>query len=73
MKEQIYTRPVLREPAWDLHHSLDIDVPFPHAKNKKIVGADFEKIDKADFRDIHMYTHTDQSDLIGPFPSGVQN
>ena len=44
----------MHQSAWDLHHSLDIDVPFPHAKNKKIVGADFERIDKADFRDIQM-------------------
>ena len=43
----------MHQSAWDLHHSIDIDVPFPHAKNKRIIGAKFEKIDKDDFRDIH--------------------
>ena len=49
----------MHQSAWDLHHSISIGVPFHHAKNKKIVGADFQKIDKVDFRDRHTYTQTD--------------
>ena len=51
--------------------------PFIVPSLKKIVGAKLEKINKVDFRDIqtdiHTYGHTYYSDLIGPFPSGVQN
>ena len=50
--------------------------PFIVPSLKKIVGANLEKIDKVDFRDIHTYIqtyiHPDKSDLIGPFPTGVQ-
>ena len=46
--------------------------PFIVPSLKKIVGANLEKIDKVDFRDIQTYIRTDNSDLIGPFPSGVQ-
>ena len=50
--------------------------PFIVPSLKKIVGANLEKIDKVDFCDIHTYgqtyIHTYYSDLIGPFPSGVQ-
>ena len=45
--------------TWDLNHSIGIDVPFHCAKFKKILGANLEKIDKVDFRDIHTYIHTD--------------
>ena len=44
--------------------------PFIVPSLKKIVGANLEKIDKVDFRDIQTYIHTDYSDLIGPFPFG---
>ena len=48
--------------------------PFIVPSLKKIVGANLEKIDKVDFRDIHThihtYTQTYYSDLIGPFPYG---
>ena len=52
--------------------------PFIMQSFKKIVGADFEKIDKVDFRDIQTYRHTDRHTdiqtyrgyLIGPSPSG---
>ena len=50
--------------------------PFIVPSLKKIVGANLEKIDKVDFRDIqtdiHTYIHTDHSDLIGPSLAGVQ-
>ena len=46
--------------------------PFIVPSLKKIVGANLEKIDKVDFRDIQTYRQTYYSDLIGPFPSGVQ-
>ena len=66
----------MHQSTWDLHHSIGIDVPFHCAKFKKIVGANLEKVDKVDFRDIQTYRRTDiqtdYSDLIGPFPSGVQ-
>ena len=60
----------MHQSTWDLHHSIGIDVPFHCAKLKKIVGANLEKIDKVDFRDIHTHRHTYNSDLIGPFPFG---
>ena len=48
--------------------------PFIMQSFKKIVGADFEKIDKVDFRHIHTYRHTyrhtDGGYLIGPSPAG---
>ena len=52
--------------------------PFIMQSFKKIVGADFEKIDKVDFRYIHTYRHTyihtyihtDGGYLIGPSPAG---
>ena len=51
--------------------------PFIVPSLKKIVGANLEKIDKVDFRDIQTYRHTDihtdRSDLIGPSLAGVQN
>ena len=51
--------------------------PFIVPSLKKIVGANLEKIDKVDFRDIQTYIHTDRhtdySDLIGPSLTGVQN
>ena len=50
--------------------------PFIVPSLKKIVGANLEKIDKVDFRyihtDRHTYRQTYYSDLIGPFPLGVQ-
>ena len=48
----------MHQSTWDLHHLIGIDVPFHHAKFKKIVGADLEKIDKVDFRDIQTYRQT---------------
>ena len=51
--------------------------PFIVPSLKKIVGANLEKIDKVDFRDIHTHRQTDRqtyySDLIGPSLAGVQN
>ena len=51
--------------------------PFIVPSLKKIVGANLEKIDKVDFRDIHTYIHmdrhTDYSDLVGPSLTRVQN
>ena len=56
--------------------------PFIMQSFKKIVGADFEKTDKVDFRHIHTYIHTYihtdiHTDihtyggyLIGPSPAG---
>ena len=44
--------------------------PFIMQSIKKIVGADFEKIDKVDFRHIHTDRHTDGGYLIGPSPAG---
>ena len=48
--------------------------PFLLPSIKKIVGADFEKIDKVDFRHRHTYIqtyrHTDGGYLIGPSPAG---
>ena len=61
----------MHQSAWDLHPSIDNDVPFPHAKNRKIIVTDFEKIDKVFVTDIHTYIHTYQSDVIEP-PAGVQ-
>ena len=50
--------------------------PFIVPSLKKIVGANLQKIDKVDFRDIrtyrHKYIHTYNSDLIGPSLTGVQ-
>ena len=46
--------------------------PFIVPSLKKIVGANLEKIDKVDFRDIHTDRHTYYSDLIGPSLAGVQ-
>ena len=64
----------MHQSTWDLHHSIGIDVPFHCAKFKKIVGANFEKIDKVDFRDIQTDRQTDRHTyrgyLIGPSPSG---
>ena len=62
----------MHQSTWDLHHLIGSDVPFHCAKLKKIVGADFEKIVKVDFRDRHTERHPDESDLIEPFPTGVQ-
>ena len=47
--------------------------PFIVPSFKKIVGANLEKIDKVEFRYIQTDIQTDESDLIGPFPTGVQN
>ena len=52
----------MHQSTWDLRHSIGIDVPFRCTKLKKVVGANFEKIDKADFHD----RQTGESDLIGP-------
>ena len=41
--------------------------PFIMRSLKKIVGADFEKIDKVYFRHIHTYGGTYQSVIVGPF------
>ena len=46
--------------------------PFIVPSLKKIVGANLEKIDKVDFRDIQTYRQTDTTDLIGPSLVGVQ-
>ena len=49
--------------------------PFIVPSLKKIIGANLEKIDKVDFRDIHTYRHTYiQTDILEwsyrTFPSG---
>ena len=44
--------------------------PFIMQSFKKIVGADFEKIDKVDFRHIQTYIQTYGGYLIGPSPAG---
>ena len=48
----------MHQSTWNLYHLIGIDVPFHHAKYKKIVGADFEKNAKVYFRDRHTYIHT---------------
>ena len=44
--------------------------PFIMQSFKKIVGADFEKIDKVDFRHRQTDRQTDGGYLIGPDPVG---